>query len=234
MMRTILYSLLIFYINLHTVSSQDNFIPLKPERIYLHTDRNIYFAGDYLYYIMYLKGDPEQASRYAYLLIRDYAGSVVAHVRLQINNRRSFGSIVLSDTLKTGYYQLVCFTNLMRNAEETLFKKEIVIANRFDDKLEQFPETEATVLSDNTDHVASYIAGTDQNIIISLDRQVFKPRDKIGFSVELRDKEDDKLASMSVTVSKYVPGTPTEPAITEYFNMPGPGPEELNTNPVPC
>ena len=233
-MRTVLYGLLVFYMNLHTVSSQDNFITLKPERVYLHTDRNIYFAGDYLYYAMYLKVDPEQASRYAYLLIRDSANSVVAHVRLEINNRRSFGSIVLSDTLKTGYYQLVCFTNLMRNAEETLFKKEIVIANRFDDKLEKFLEQEAKSISDISDFVASGIADNDQNLIIHLDRKVFKPRDKILFYVESKDPKGDQPASLSVSVSEFVPGTPVEPAISDYFDKSLKGSREVNTSRVPC
>jgi hypothetical protein len=183
---------------------------------------------------MYLKGDPGQNSRYAYLLIRDPDNSIVTHVRLKMINQRSFGSIFLSDTLKTGYYQVVCFTNLMRNAEGTLFTKEIVIANRFDEKLDQFTESVGNKGSDTSDLILSEIPDTDQNIVIHLDRQIFKPREKISFSIEKKNKTGDQIASLTVSVSEFVPGTPVEPTISDYFDTSGENFREVNTKRVPC
>jgi len=217
------------FINLYPVSSQDNFISLKPDRIFLHTDRSIYMAGEYLYYSMYLKGDAAQISRYAYLLIRDSANSIVTHARLEIKNQRSYGSILLSDTLKTGYYQVVCYTNLMRNAEETFFRKEIVIANRFDDELESFMEPAGNNTMDS-----SNIPAMDQNIVIHMDRQVYKSRELISFSIENKDQAGDQIARMSVSVSEFIPGTPVGRTIRHYFNTYRENSDPIGENGVMC
>ena len=78
-------------------------------------------------------------SKYAYLIIRDKNSSFVSDLRLEINNQTAFGSIHLSDTLPSGIYQIVCYTNCMRNeGEKAYFYKEIIIANRFDEKMDLF------------------------------------------------------------------------------------------------
>ncbi len=58
---------------------------------------------------------------------------VVDHQRVQLANGSAQGGFYLEDTLSTGYYELLGFTNWMRNQEpSTIFRKHVFIANRFD------------------------------------------------------------------------------------------------------
>src|SRR5450759_2672065 len=109
MKKSFLIQLFLFSI-LCQVKSQNDSGLLQSERIYLHTDRNIYVAGEYLFYKMYLQDDTDQKSKYAYLILRNENNSVVTQVRLEINKRVSYGSVLISDTLSSGLYQLVCYT----------------------------------------------------------------------------------------------------------------------------
>jgi hypothetical protein len=218
-MKAFLCTLLILLNCFCPGKAQNKYESEMPERIYLHTDRNVYIAGDYLFYAIYLKGNPGQMSKYAYLILRDRYNLPITQVRVEISNRTAFGNIYLPDTLRSDIYQVICYTNWMRNeGEDSYFTKEIVIANRFDKKLELFDSTLYTYPSaTSTGQYSGNIAGNG-NLVIHMDKQVFNPREKVTFSIETNDIPGDSITRLSVSVSEIVPGIPDEPSISDCFS----------------
>ncbi len=184
--------------------------PLPNEELSIHTDRNFFIAGDNLFYKLYLKSHHTVSSRFAYLIIRDEKSAVVTHSRLEIQDGIAYGSLRLADTLKTGMYQLLCYTNYMRNRPETVFKKEIIIANRFDDEVTYF-----TGSNQSTSNKVSEIHLTDSilpgnNLNILTNKNSFATREKISFTIDPGTMSDDEISSLSVSVSRdpgYLPQT---------------------------
>jgi uncharacterized protein YfaS (alpha-2-macroglobulin family) len=125
------------------------------EKIYLQTDRDIYIAGENLFLKLYglnsETGKPTIASKFAYIILRNEKSTIISAICVKLENNMTSGSIYLPDTLSTGRYQIVSFTNCMRNyGEQTFFTKEILIANRFDKDLSRIynsPGTTDTVPS---------------------------------------------------------------------------------------
>lgn len=217
-MKKVFCSILILLNSFCFVMAQNNNGSFISEKIYLHTDRDIYIAGEYLFYTLYLQGNPGQMSKYAYLIIRNKNNSFVTNIRLEINNQKAFGSIFLSDTLASGIYQIVCYTNCMRNySEDSYFKKEIVIANRFDKKLNLFTDSLNIITSDTPSSQHAGSIPMNENLTIHLDNQVFDQREKIFFSIASANIQEDSISHLSVSVSEIVQGIPPEPSISDYF-----------------
>jgi hypothetical protein len=190
---------------------------LKSETVYLHTDRNFYVAGDILYYKMYLKSEYSESSRFAYFIIRDEKSDVVSHSRLEVKDGVSFGSIKLADTLRTGFYQIVCFTNFMRNRPETIFRKEVIIANRFDDDVSYFTEKDWQTSGVNE---SSKIAKPRQlNLRILTDKSIYGRREEIIFTVEPGEMPVNEISSLSISVSQALDYSQPIPFITDFFSI---------------
>ena len=218
-MKAFLYTLLILFICFCPVNAQNKYETVIPERIYLHTDRSVYIAGDYLFYTLYLRGNPGHMSKYAYLVLRDRHNSSITQVRVDIRNQMAFGSIYLSDTLRSDIYQIVSYTNSMRNeGEYSCFSKEILIANRFDEKLELFDSKLDTGPSATSSRQFPFSKAGNGNLIIHLDKQVFNTREKVTLSIEAKGIPGDSVTRLSVSISEIVPGIPDEPSISDCFN----------------
>lgn len=218
-MKVILYMFLILAICFYPGMAQNMNESPKPERVFLHTDRNIYLAGDNLSYSIYLQGNPGMLSKYAYLVVRDRYNQPLTQVRVDIRNNLSFGNIYLPDTLHTDIYQVVCYTNYMRNeGENSYFTKEIVIANRFDNKLDTVASKDYTNPSTLLPVQHPGIETGNGNLIIHLDKKVFNTREKVKFSIETNGIPVDSVDRLSVSVGEIVPGIFDEPSISDYFN----------------
>ncbi len=106
------------------------------ESIYVHTDKEIYFAGDWLFFKTYLSLSNGYfgtlSSKVQYITLYSQQGTVVANVELHSNNPNISGSLHLPDTLKSSIYLLVAWTNNMIISNSKLFAKQIIIVNRFD------------------------------------------------------------------------------------------------------
>ena len=98
---------------------------LYNEKINIQTDRDIYIAGEDMFFKCYcyssVSNNKAKLSKYAYLVLRNENNSIVSSICIKLENNMFSGSIYLSDTLKTGRYQLVSYTNNMRNYVERNF-----------------------------------------------------------------------------------------------------------------
>ncbi len=234
-METRLFCILVLLRSFCSLTAQNNFDTLKPEKVFLHTDRNIYTAGDNLFYTLYLDGNQGQMSKYAYLVLRDYRNSHVTELRLEIINRLAFGNIYLSDTLNTGIYQIVCYTNCMRNdSEESYFTKEIVITNRFDENIDRISELKGLIHSVSSSGIDSASSDKNENLIITLNNRVFNPREKISFTIQGRNLPGNTITHLSVSISEVIPGISFDTDISEYFSENRSTPERTSWEVADC
>jgi hypothetical protein len=201
------------------------------ERIFVHTDRDIYIAGETIYFRLTLlnenSGTSSILSKIAYLLLRDSHSGNVAKVCIKVEGGTAYSSIALPDTLATGMYQLVAFTNWMRNSgKESYFTKEIIIANLFDKDLNAFtPGSQRPVIT-----VKRHNSSPEERIVqsmrvkISAGKDAFDRGEKISFRLSFVGQADTIPINVSVSVhedtpwkrKEDIPGYPDKKVETEF------------------
>ncbi len=154
------------------------------EYVYVHTDRELYIAGEYLQYKAYLLNDEDKQdlqSKFVYLAVRSES-EVVKRATMVVDGSYTSGSIYLQDTLSTGYYELIAHTNWMRNkGEEAYFRKPLLIVNRFDESPEY-------LLHDtrDTDDLQLFFIPESGNFLKELDNNLLV-KTKGNFDTALRE-----------------------------------------------
>ncbi len=109
------------------------------ERVYLHLDRQSYWAGDDVWFKAYVKNSPINECN-LYIEIINTTGDVVNKNIAWVQNGLAYGDFILADTLSSGVYQVRAYTNWMRNFDEVwFFRKDLVIWNPRDKKIEAEP-----------------------------------------------------------------------------------------------
>ncbi len=115
---------------------------LPEESVFVDTDRDIYFAGDQLFFKAYLVVDGHSAnplqSRVMYLSLGNEAGNQLYSLELTLDGSTAQGSIRLADTLQTAVYRLSAWTNNMLIADASPFARQLAVLNRFDPQIRSF------------------------------------------------------------------------------------------------
>lgn len=173
------------------------------ERVYVHTDREVYIAGETIFYKLVVSGQPQPAAAsIAYLLIRNERSAAIARICIKTNQGATSGSIILPDTLQSGMYQLVAFTNAMRNAgEEHYFRKEILVANLFDEELKAFRFTAPGPGSESVREEPA-----NPGIQIHGLKQHYRCGETVKLQLSLSEKTSSLPSGISVSVREVSPG----------------------------
>ena len=106
------------------------------EKLYLHTDKDVYFAGESLwlkaYYIDGSFHKPLDVSKVAYVEVLDKANHPVLQGKIALAKGFGTGSFFITASIPSGHYTLRGYTNWMKNSgPEFYFQKEISIVNSF-------------------------------------------------------------------------------------------------------
>lgn len=106
---------------------------LPQEKIYLHTDRDSYIAGESIWMRAYVVDGithaPTQLSRYVYVTLQNPFLEKIVQVKLRADSVGAIhGNLELPEDLPKGEYYLSAHTQYMRNFDqEYFFKKRITI-----------------------------------------------------------------------------------------------------------
>ncbi|WP_040397732.1 MG2 domain-containing protein, partial [Cesiribacter andamanensis] len=106
------------------------------EKLYVHTDRSFYLAGESMWYKVYaVNGSlhtPLDLSKVAYLEILDAQNKVVLQTKIALEAGTGKGSFYLPLSLSSGTYKVRAYTSWMKNfGPEYFFEKEISLVNSF-------------------------------------------------------------------------------------------------------
>ncbi|MDD2797265.1 MAG: hypothetical protein PHV20_01600 [Bacteroidales bacterium] len=194
---------------------------LGSELVSLQTDRTTYIAGESIYYKLFVINSETQKysdqSKVAYIAIRATKADPIIKIRVKLTTGMGDGRIELPDSLISGVYQLVAFTNLTRNlGEDFFFRKEITIINRFDKSLDF--RVLAKELIDST-----LIQFHDSLLQIHIDTTEFNQREKVSLRI------GSTKPNANVTVSVFEE-TPFESHQTSFIDFTKLKKESLNTS----
>lgn len=104
------------------------------EKVYLHVDRDIYYAGDNIWFKAYLINATDR-------LLSNHSGNlhvelispslkIVSARILRLEDGKGNGDFTLPKSIKSGKYKLRAYTNYMRNFDDQLFfTKDIMVIN---------------------------------------------------------------------------------------------------------
>ncbi|HJP64418.1 MAG TPA: hypothetical protein VJ844_13320 [Mucilaginibacter sp.] len=104
------------------------------EKLYVHTDRESYLAGELLWFKIYCadgsSNKPLDMSKVAYIEILDNKHNAVLQAKIALDKATGHGSFYLPLSITSGTYQLRAYTNWMKNFDPAYyFSKQVTIIN---------------------------------------------------------------------------------------------------------
>ena len=110
------------------------------EKVYLHTDRDHYEAGERVWFRAYLVNAvshvPSDWSQFVYVELRDRQDSLFARVKVGLRDSVYAGYVPLAKTLPQGDYVLRAYSYWMQNGgDDYIFRKRIRVVSPQDSKV---------------------------------------------------------------------------------------------------
>lgn len=204
MNRLISYIFLVLALSAHLTVLSGRQIPAiqQGEGVVLICDRNLYIAGERLFFSAFLqtadgsaKTDP---GRVLYCEIISPDGNKITGNKYLIENSRASGSIAIPVDIITGTYYLRAYTRFMRNAGPSAYhytKIKVVNATR----------SEVQTLIDKN-HLSDSLSRSfradiaEGSFIVSTDKSRYSPRDTVHITIDRADTMQSSFQDLSLAV----------------------------------
>lgn len=167
------------------------------EKVFVHTDRAFYFAGETMWFKGYVvegsSHKPLDLSKVVYVEVVDYKQKPVLQTKINMKGGDGNGSFYLPLSLISGNYKFRAYTNWMKNlGPDFYFEKEIKVVNTFTNPNLKAPENQTA------DTVAFFPEGG--SLVEGIRSKIaFKATDKEGNGLYFRgfvlNQEDDTVAA---------------------------------------
>ncbi len=113
------------------------------QKIYLHTDKNNYMAGENIWFSAYVLNAidhiPDENSKNLNVELLTPDNEFVSISLLQVHNGHSYGNINIPDSLSEGNYFLRAYTDWMRNFDDDFYyEKELYVYNHIEKNFIRF------------------------------------------------------------------------------------------------
>ena len=118
------------------------------EKLFAHTDKNLYMAGEILWFkLYYVDGtlhNPLDISKLAYVEVLDKESKPVLQSKIALNEGSGSGSFYVPVSLQSGVYRFRAYTQWMKNfPADYFFEKDIRIVNSMKNMEPQTPQNNA-------------------------------------------------------------------------------------------
>jgi hypothetical protein len=158
------------------------------EKIYLHTDKNFYLAGEIIWFkIYYVDGVTQQAlnlSKVAYVEIVDRNNKPVVQAKIALTEKRGSGSFYLPLTLNSDNYTLRAYTNWMKNSgADYYFEKIISVVNTIKPAEGKFVPDSVRVTAEFFPEGGNMVQGIETKIAFHIADQYGKGVNANGFII---------------------------------------------------
>ena len=127
----------------------DYYKKVPQEKVYVHTDRDRYAAGDTVWFRAYVvdaaTNKAASRSRFVYLELHDNASdALVSRIKVKADSDSVFANMLpLGRRLRAGSYTLYAYTLWMTNFDESLFfSKQIEVVGNNEDENEDEDEND--------------------------------------------------------------------------------------------
>ena len=156
------------------------------ERVYIHTDKDCYVAGEDIrlkFFVINCNFQPSLLSKVGYVEICD---TEKPHIQMKValENGSGEGHIKISKALPSGIYELSGYTRYMRNeGDNAFFKKQIAVVN----VQQQSPDPDRFEVIEKFEDISTAKDKSEENdpanLLIYTDKNEYGNRNKVVLSV---------------------------------------------------
>jgi len=190
----------------------------EQEKMYLHTDKNSYLAGEIAWFKIYntesISHNPSGISKIAYVEVLDNNNIAVLQEKIILKDGLGKGSLYFPNNLSSGNYTLRAYSNWMKNeANEMIFEKSISIYNsKLNSEFNKKAVTQEII--ENTSEVNTLQLSVTVN-------KTYATRDAIEIAINAKDLSGNPTeANLSMSIYKLDEMQPVDvTSIGKYLNQ---------------